>query len=254
MTNRIKTSVVGVASTALALSLALPAFAASFTNVEFQNGQTTIEGTGGTTVNATFRVVVGSGEVVEYVQTDVLGDSLAPVCTSVGGELGLQQGTHDITLAIKLPPNTGTHSIAVQGSGIYGGFRADDCVGDVVGSATFSNAIRVVGSSTTTNTTSSESAPSWFAAFQAQITALIAALRPVTATPNAACTEYASLSAGLSFGSDTRPGGRVGQFQSFLMYKGFNIPLLSSNQAPYGFYGSQTNAAAMSFRAANNCN
>lgn len=265
--NKIKTIAI---FTALAFALPVLASAASFTNVEFQNGQTAIEGTGGSTVTATFRVVVGSGEVVEQIQTDVIGDSLAPVCTSVGGTLGLEQGTHNVSIQVKLPANTGTHNLEVQGSGIFGGFRADDCVGDVVGSASFSSALRVVG--TSSGTIGGTPTDPQIVALAAQIASITEAIKslqciyaggtwangtctPKPATPPAttACTEYASLSAGLYQGSDTRPGGRVGKLQSFLMYKGFDIPLLSANQAPYGFYGSQTAGAAAAFQIANGC-
>ncbi len=223
--------------------------AASFTNVSFENGDVTISGTGGSTVSATFRLTVPAGQVVEYVEVDVLGDSLAPVETSVGGTQGLQEGTHDVTLSVKLPPNTGTYTVQVKGAGIYGGLRSINAAdGVVAGPTSFSNAVRVVASGSTV-VGGDSSMPSWLAA-------LIAALKPTTPTPapSSACSEYNSLKAGLSVGSDTRPGGSVGKFQSFLMYKGFNIPLLSSNQAPYGYFGQQSLSASNSFALANGCN
>ena len=227
--------------------------AATFSNVAFENGDVTISGKGGSTVNATLHIVVPANQVVERIQTDVLSDSLAPVCTEVGGDQGLQEGTYDVTIPVKLPPNTGTYSLAVQGSGIFGGFRTVDCANDVVGTATFSNSLRVVAGSDSSGN---------FAGSGMSLADLIAALKaagvqvgsttPAPAT-SAVCTEYAGLSAGISFGSDSRPGGRVGKLQSFLMYKGFDIPLLSSNQAPYGYFGNQSASASASFKAVNNC-
>lgn len=239
-------------------------FAADITNVEFDNGDVTVSGKGGSTVQAEFRIVVPANEVVEYIQTDVDGDNLAPVDHSVGGTLGLQEGTHKVKVSIKLPPNTGTYDLDVQTAGIYGGIRAINGNDNVNSTDTFVDALRVVSSSSTNNNSNDndeDSAPSWLstlmAQMQAQMAALLAALKPPvgsTPVPSNSCTEYAQLSAGLSQGSDTRPGGRVGQFQSFLMYKGFTIPLLANNEAPYGFYGVQTAGAAMSFKSANGCN
>lgn len=244
--------IAGVAT--LVASFASFAGAASFTNVEFNNGQTTVEGTGGATVTAKLHVVVPVNEVVEQIQTDIVGDGLAPVCTSVGGELGLQQGTHDVSIQVKLPANTGTHNLDVQGSGIFGGFRADDCVGDVVGSASFAGALRVVssGGSTTPDTT-----PSWLSAFQAQIAALIAALTPGTGgtppptTVNPLCTKVASYGS-FSYGMT---GSSVVQLQGFLLSEDPNsIPLIRDGKAPFGFFGNQSSAALASFKMSHGCN
>ena len=234
--------IVGVALALAMLALATPASAASITNVEFQNGQTTVEGLGGSTVTANFRVVVGAGEVVEQIQTDVIGDSLAPVCTSVGGELGLQQGTHSVALPIKLPQNTGTHTLDVQGSGIFGGFRADDCVGDVVGSASFSGALRVVS---TSSSSSSTSTTSQWDALMAMLTALIAKLNAPPPAPASSplCTQFSTYSY-LHYGSHGSQG-----LQTFLIQNGYSIPA-----GPTGYYGPQTASAVASFQAVNHCN
>ena len=121
--------------------------AASITNVEFGNGDVTIQGTGGSTVTAKLRIVVGAGEVVEKVQTDVLSDSLAPVCVEVGGEKGLEEGTHFVDVQVKLPPNTGTYTLEAKASGIYGAFKTVDCTSNIVATASFGGALKVVGSS-----------------------------------------------------------------------------------------------------------
>ena len=234
----------------------LGVLAASFPNVQFQNNQTTVEGTGGSTVTATFRVIVGANEVVEYIQTDVVGDSLAPVCTSIGGELGLQQGTHDVSLPIKLPQNTGTHTLEVQGSGIYGGFRADDCVGDVVGSASFGSALRVVSSSSTSSNSNTSS--SWTnMSFEQLIAALVLALKnagigspPPAPVVSAKCAMLNEKMIGTQYG--VRNNANV-MLQGFLLSEGQSIPALTQGAA-FGFYGSQTASALASFRAINGCN
>src|SRR3990167_8240109 len=58
----------------------LGVLAASFPNVQFQNNQTTVEGTGGSTVTATFRVIVGANEVV--VGSASFGSALRVVSSS----------------------------------------------------------------------------------------------------------------------------------------------------------------------------
>lgn len=164
------------AALALATFVPMAAFAATFTNVQFDNGDVTISGQGGSTVNATFHVVVPANQVVENIQTDVISDNLAPVCTSVGGDLGLQEGTHDVTIAVKLPPNTGTYNLEVRGAGIFGGIRSVDCNDNQIGTATFSGALRTVDSNTNTTTSGGTSSTS----FQSQIDALTASLKSLT--------------------------------------------------------------------------
>ena len=245
----------------VALLAPLAAFASTdITNIEFNNGDVTIDCKGGNTVQATFRIVVDSNEVVEYVQTDLISDSLGPVDHSVGGTLGLQEGTHNVKVPLKCPPNTGTYDVDVQTAGIFGGIRAINGNDNVNDSETFSDALRVVSnsSSNSNNNNDEDTAPTWLSAIMAQFNALLAALNndPVSTPPpvSTSCAEYANLSTGLMQGSDTRPGGAVGRLQSFLMYKGFDIPLLSSNEAPYGFFGPQSASASMNFRSVNNCN
>lgn len=232
------------------------ALAATFPNVQFQNGQTTIEGTGGSTVTATFRVIVPANEVVEYIQTDIVGDSLAPVCTSVGGELGLQQGTHDVSLPVKLPPNTGTHTLEVQGSGIFGGFRADDCTGDVVGSASFGSALRVVSSSSSSGSGSSSS--SWTSmSFEQLIAALVSALKsagvgtpPPPPPASTKCTELSNKMLGAMYG--VRNSSNV-KLQGYLLSEGMSIPALEQG-ASFGLWLNQTQSALGMFKSINGCN
>jgi len=233
----------------IALALPFLALAASFTNVSFDNGDVTVQGTGGSTVNATFRVVVPAGQVVERVQTDVLGDNLAPVCTEVGGQLGLQEGTHDVTLSVKLPPNTGTYTLNVQGSGIYGAFRTVDCTGDVVGTGSFGSALKVVASGSGSPTTggSNSDLMALIVALQAQIAAL---QNPVTPAPATAC---AALNAKLAGTVDNTYNDSNVRLQGFLLSEGANIPALKAG-ASFGFKGDQTRAAVNWYKSVKSCN
>src|SRR3990167_4928876 len=123
------------------------ASAATITNVEFSNGDTTYSGKGGSTVNAKFRITVPAGEVVEWLETDVISDGLAPVCERVGGSRGLEEGTHSVSRSIKLPPNTGWFDIDTRTSGIFGGVMAVDCDDSGNGSDSFGSVLRVVSNS-----------------------------------------------------------------------------------------------------------
>lgn len=218
--------------------------AANISNIEWENGDTEIQGRGGETVDATLRIVVPAGEVVEMLQTDVISDGLGPICESVGGSRGLEQGTHYVDVEVKLPPNTGTYDLDAQASGIFGGQRSIDCEEDVVDDTTFSDAIRVVGSSNNDDDDEElgddDDLPSW-------LQALIAALMGNKPDKPAYCTQLATY-AGLSFGMN---GSQVSALQALLVGNGFSIPALSQGVA-YGFYGSQTAAAHGAAKA--NCN
>jgi hypothetical protein len=86
--NKLATALLGAA---LALSPVV-ASAASISNPLFSNGQTSIDATGGSTVNGTFTLTVGPGEVVEWLR--VQSDPSQPfVDTSIGGQLGWKSGT-----------------------------------------------------------------------------------------------------------------------------------------------------------------
>ena len=248
MKNTIIVKVAGFVAGASMLAVAAPAMAASFTNVEFQNGDVTVQGSGGSTVNATFRVVIGPGEVVEKIQTDVTSDGLAPVCTDVGGSLGLQEGTHNITLPIKLPPNTGTYTLNVQGSGIFGGFATVDCTSNVVGSASFGSALKVVANGSSTGDLGGDE-PSWLAALMALLTKLTGNDTTPPAT-NAKCTE---LNAKLVGTMDNTYNDANVRLQGFLLSEGASIPALKAG-ASFGYKGNQTNSAISWFKATNQCN
>jgi hypothetical protein len=245
-----------VVSIAAALGFFLPAFAlaSTFSNVQFGNGDVTISGQGGSTVSATFHVIVPANQVVENIQTDVLSDNLAPVCTSVGGDLGLQEGTHDVTIAVKLPPNTGTYTLEVRGAGIFGGIRSIDCNDNQNGTASFSGALRTVDSNTTTtgsgsSTSAIDTLTALVAQLAAQVNAIIHPVTPPVPTTSAACTAYAQANAGALMGMKNDANVRL---QGFLLSQGASIPALAAG-ASFGFYGPQTMQAVAWFQSMNHC-
>lgn len=233
----------------------------------------TLDGLSNTTVDAgddiNARVVydITSNDDSESLSWELVGSGLPKTCVNIQDQLN--SGTFHPEFDIDTTGATaGVWDIEVELYGTNGTGANQLCTNPSDDSMTFTNVVSIEEDSDSSggsgnggngNNTGSDNTPAWLVAFQAQIAAMIAALTPATPPvvvvppANTACAEYATLSAGLSQGSDTRPGGRVGQLQSFLMYKGFNIPLLSSNQAPYGFYGSQSAFAAASFVMANHC-
>lgn len=233
------------------LGVAAVASAASFTNVQFQNGDVTISGTGGSTVNATFRVVVPAGEVVENIQTDVLGDNLAPVCTSVGGDKGLEEGIHsDVTLPVKLPPNTGTYTLEVRSAGIFGGVRSISCADGVVSTNSFGSALRVVSDGSNTGSSNSGVGGMSFADLVAALkVALGIGSAPAPTTTSEVCKAYAQANAGAQPNVNSDANVRL---QGFLLSQGASIPALKAG-ASFGFYGNQTTAAVGWFNSLNHC-
>lgn len=240
------------------LAIAAPAFASSsISNVRFDNNQTQTSCTPGQTVNVTFRVTVPAGEVAELGQVDVIGDNLAPALPiSLGDDLGLQEGPHDVTANVTCPQNSGYYAVQYQTAGIYGGLRSTTMTDGVVSTGTFGNAIRV--GSVSTDTTSSGSVPAWQSAIDAinatlaKLTAAIAAgTSGSTTTPAPAtgvCADLAQYS-NLYQGST---GQSVIQLQGLLLSKGASIPALAAG-ASFGFFGPQTAAALMSVKGNNHC-
>ena len=171
---------------ALAFAFVGTAQAASTTDIEFTNGDVTIDGKGGTTANVELRIVVGVGEVVEWVQTNVAGGPLSPVDHRVGGQLGLQEGTHFVTVPVKFPPNTGTYDLEVQTAGVFGGIRAINGNDSVNGFDPFGGALRTVANGSTTGNVGGDDDEelTGLAALIAQIEALVAKLtNPVPPAP-----------------------------------------------------------------------
>lgn len=236
------------------------AHAATFTNLEFENGDNTVSCVGGSTVNGTFRLVVPNNQVVEWVQTDVITDNLAQVDTSVGGTLGLEEGTHLITLPIKCPPNTGNYTVKIQGAGIYGGIRAvngDDTV--VAPAVTFNQVLRVTSSSSNTSTGfgTTNNAVDALAALVASLTDKVNALlhpatTPPATTPPATPNKCAVLNEKLAGTMDNTYNEANVRLQGFLLSEGASIPALKAG-ASFGYKGPQTNSALAWYRSANSC-
>lgn len=251
--------VLSIVSVLSLLAFATPALAASVSNIKFDNNQTQISCTPGQSVNVTFRVTVPTGEVAELGQVDVLGDNLAPALpTTLGDDLGLQEGAHDVTANVICPQNTGYYTVEYRTAGIYGGQRSATISDGVVSVGSFSNALRVVGTDSNTTTSNGGSVPAWQSAIDA-LTAQIAALAKLvtpgsgSTTPapvSAVCTAYAQANAGTQMNVVSSANVRL---QGFLLSQGASIPALAAGAA-FGFYGPQTQAAVGWFQASNHCN
>jgi hypothetical protein len=242
---------------------ALPAIAA--TNLTFLtvDGGTNATVTEGSTVEAKVTFDTTASTDLESMAWELVGSGLPKTCVDVADRIS--DGTFTSSFDVDTTgASEGTWDVRITTYGDDGADASNLCeASDQTDSQVFTDRITVVDSNNdnqdNNNNTGSHNQSALEKAIAA-LTALIAKLgtggAPATTTPpttSTACTEYSSLSMGLSQGSDTRPGGRVGQLQSFLMYKGFSIPLLSANQAPYGYFGVQTQAAVFSFVMANHC-
>lgn len=249
-------AVSSMAFIAFMVAMTMSASAASITNVEYSNGDVTIQGTAGQSVSGKVRVVVPVNEEVEFVQFDVISDSLAPHCESVGR---LQEGTHFVNITgVKFPPNTGSYALEVKTAGIFGGLAAIDCVSNVTGTQSFGASVRTVGSAT------SVSGGSMFDTMQNQITTLMAQIacmaagstweanqckaKPAPVTP----TKCAALASKLMGTVDNAYNQANVMLQGYLLSEGASIPALQAG-ASFGYKGSQTNAAISMFKASNQC-
>jgi len=204
-----KKALMSAVSVAMVLGFSASAFAATATNIKFQNGDTAIQGTGGTVVNAKVHLVVPINETVEKLELDVLGDNLASVTIDVGGDKGLEEGTYDQDVQFTLPPNTGNYTVTVKGCGLYGPLRTVDCSSNVVLPATpFAGALKVVASNTTSSSNSSSTGGlftgmsltdmlSWLTTHGEVVAAFRAILNP-TPTPTPAPAKPACPPSGVS--------------------------------------------------------
>jgi hypothetical protein len=246
MTKSINVSLGLVAVLSVLFMFASFASAASVTNVEYSNGDVTVQGKAGESVSGKVRIVVPANEEVEFVQFDVISDNLAPVCVEVSR---LQEGTHFVNIPgdVKFPPNTGTYDLQVKTSGIFGGLAAIDCNNNVTATQSFNNSVRTVGSSSTSSNVGSTS---WM---QSQIDALKALIeqltKPTVPVASTKCSALASKMAGAVYG--TRSSANI-VLQGYLLSEGASIPALAAGAA-FGFYGDQTMAAVSVFKAQNSC-
>ncbi len=227
------------------------ASAATISDARFSNNQTSVDATGGTTVNGTFTLTVGTGEVVEWLRMIPNGNPFTE--TSVGGSLGYQEGVYtNVPFTVKVPPNTGTYNVDVQGAGIYGGNRAISGADNVVVGPTTVGQVRVVASGSSDSSTGSVSVADQIAAAFASLKAYIDSKLTPTSTPatSAVCTAYAQANAGTQMNVTNSANVRL---QGFLLSQGASIPALAAG-ASFGFYGNQTASAVAWFNSTNHCN
>lgn len=249
--NKLTRFVVGAVIVAPLLWAGTAFASSSISNIKFDNNQTTTSCTAGQTVNVTFRVNVPSGEVAELGQVDVIGDSLAPALpTSLGGDLGLQEGANDVQMSVVCPQNTGYYTIEFRTAGIFGGQRAVNITDGVTSVGSFGGALRVVSDSSSTSTTGSSSND--IAAIVAAILAklgITGSTTPATPVVSALCVQLANSMVGAQMNVSNSANVAL---QGFLLYQHQSIPALAAG-ASFGFWGPQTNAALLNFKAQNNC-
>ncbi len=222
------------------------ASAATISNPLFSNGQTTIDANGGATVNGTFTLTVGTGEVVEWLRATP--DTYPFTDTSVGGTLGYQEGVYtNVPFSVKVPPNTGTYNITEQGAGIYGGNRSINGGDNVNTGPTNVGTVRVVANAESSTSVGTDN--SVLAQILAALNALLHPATPPAPTTSAVCTAYAQANVGTQLGVYNSANIRL---QGFLLSQGASIPALAAG-ASFGFYGNQTAAAVAWFQGLNHC-
>jgi len=109
----VKLKLAGLATGAAFLILPVSAMAATVTNATW-DGQIMTYGTPLSTKNVTLRIVVATGERVRFVETLTTPNGGAPKCHSVGGNTGLLEGTHNVSLPVLFSPITGTESLDID--------------------------------------------------------------------------------------------------------------------------------------------
>lgn len=238
MNKLVRFAVAGATIGGMILPLAVSA--ASFTNLSF-DGETTVTGTPGEVVEATFRVVVPPGQRVRFIETDVNPGLPAPVCH----EVDLSEGTHFVDLDIKLPTITGSgYDISVDAVGRNDNQPVLDCddtsSGVIHNPDSFNNVIRVIPGTTPPIGGGDDEED----AFLAKILAILKSLG-LLKEEAASCSTY-DLYASLSFGMRS---ASVKAYQMFLIGQGQSIPA-----GPTGYFGPQTQAAENAYLSVAKCN
>lgn len=224
-------------------AIALSPFAASaatISNPLFSNGDTTISGQGGASVSGTFTLTVGQNEVVEFLRTQ--SDPSQPfVDTSVGGQLGYQEGVYtNVPFTVKLPPNTANSFPNVQGAGIFGGIRSINGGDNVVVGPVPLGTVRVTATGSTSTTPPDVGGATTDDAWWAKLATLIAGIfKASQPTVDPLCAQIPSDTSAL---------------QQFLMDNGQGAKFAAVGvYEPTGFYGSVTVKALSSFKVAHKC-
>ncbi len=245
-----------VASLATLIMGAGMASAASITNAQFSNGDVTIDAQGGSTVNGTFTLTVGSNEVCEVLRT---WDDSQPFTDTVVGDsqLGYQEGVYtNVPFSVKVPINTGTASAYAQCAGIYGGIHSVSGADNVVAGPTNLGTIRVIANSTnstgSTSSTSMDQLTALIASLTAQVQALLHPTTPPAPVVSPACTNLAQALVGTSQGVNNDANASLQGFLLSPLGGRQSIPLLKAGAA-FGFYGTQTANAVSTFKLQNSC-
>lgn len=253
--NLVKFAVVA-ALVAPAFLAAAPAFAATYSNGLFNNGNSSISANPGSTVNLSFQLTVGSSETIQCLEIQVNGSNLPPQYINEGGTTGLEYTTqpYPMTVPVVLPQNTGSYQVQVEGFGNYGGTN-DGCSGSATGGSTF-GPVDVINTSNapsggvfggiTTNTqqllASLLMQYPWLASLLGASQSTTTTTTPTTTT---LCQNFNSARGSLTFGMSDAAG-----LQTFLINNG-EAGILTYGTT--GYYGSQTASAVSAFQSANHC-
>lgn len=229
--------------------------------IVFDNGngwESSVDGDAGDIVQAKAIIDVTSDDDVNAISWDFIGDFLPKECVQFG-EVTQSVSDLPIEFDIKLPSTVGSHDLQLKVYGVNGAGRDFNCTNDVdtinvndrlVVNIGNTNTSGNSGGGSSTGGSTVESAPAWLsvllAQIQANMAALIAALKPVT-PPTPPTGGTGSLCSMI-------PYGNTFALQAFLMANGHAGPFNAIGvYAPTGFRGPITEQALSNFRAQNSC-
>ena len=241
-----------LAAFAFMIALSTTASAATISDPLFSNGQTSIDVTGGSTVNGTFTLTVGPGEVVEWIRTTP--DTQPFTETSVGGQLGYQEGVHlNVPFSAKMNPNTGNYNVNVQGAGTFAGNRSIHGGDNVVVGPTSVGMVRVVAS---TGSGTSVGGTSYLEQLIAELTVKVGCLMvgqdydATTKACKAPVVTKPAFCASMPLVNSWSGSAQVMSLQSWMVQNNF-MTAAQISTGP-GIYGPKTTAAHFAAQAA--CN
>ena len=239
------------------VALALPLVAGAATDVKNLtfNGSPNVTGGRGESVTSRLSVELTGDSDVESVSYDYLGDDLDRECVDTDDQI--QSGWRTFDLDLNLPQDTGTWDVIVKTFGVDGAGANQDCQDGSTDSMTFFDRVTVTsGGSNNGNGGTGGNGGSNQPSYIDELLALIADLRKQLAdlmkpaptpvpTPTPVQCEIQVLISGLYQGAtDSTTGGRVTAAQRFLINHGYSIPAIQYQGASFGFWGSQSQAAA----------
>lgn len=219
--------------------------AATVTDVTFEDDESSIKVAPNATIDAELRIVVPSGEEVEFVETDFDNDNRSPKCVDLNKRL--LEGTHYVDVSIKAPKDRATFDLDVDTFGLAGVANAGDCSGSFQnGSDSFNNVVRVSGDADEDVGNDGE-----LSSLLAQVKALAEIVKNLT-SGGSSTGKCPALNAKLVGTMDNTYNDANVKLQGYLLSEGASIPALKAG-ASFGYKGAQTNAAVSWFKSTNGC-